>query len=128
MVTLAPGYTIGVQVGPITHVGIVSDKYVNGVPMVISNSRRTGGVAEEPLNIFQGGYALVDVAQATASMPVWQVLLRARSMIGSRWNLFSWNCEHFVNWAYGFEAKSRQLDQASAFAGVALLLVGLARA
>lgn len=125
MLTLNPGDVIGVRVGPVTHVGIVSDRYVGGEPLVISNSHRAGGVAEEPLSVFRGGYQLVSVPQSS-TIARWQIPARARQMLGSRWNLFSWNCEHFVHWASGLKPRSPQLDQASAFVGIALLIRALA--
>jgi hypothetical protein len=127
MVTLNPGITIGVRVGPVIHVGIVSDRNSGGMPMVISNSFRAGGVAEEPLSVFQGGYPLVSVAQPTV-LPSWHILSRARQMLGTRWNLLSWNCEHFVYWAHGLEPKSPQLKQAGAYIGLAALLMTVGRA
>ena len=120
MVTLKLAQVIGVRVGLVTHIGIVSDRQADGVPMVISNSLRVGGVAEEPLSVFQGSYPLVTVAQP-AVLPAWYVLSRARQMLGTRWNLLTWNCEHFVFWTHGLESKSPQLNRA--FLGLAAVLL-----
>lgn len=125
MVTLHPGDTIGVRVGFVTHVGIVSDRYSDGAPMVISNSHRAGGVTEEPMSVFQGRYPLVSVAQPK-TLPAGHILSLARQKLGTRWNLLSWNCEHFVHWAHGLEPKSPQLSHAVAFAGLVALLMRIA--
>lgn len=119
--TLPPGTVVGVRVGLITHVGIVTDRLVDSQPMVISNSMRSGRVEEEPWSVFQGLYPLVSVAQP-AAVPVWQVLSRARQKLGTRWNLFSWNCEHFVTWAFGREPQSPQL-RAGVISGLAVLMM-----
>jgi len=123
MFSLNPAQVIGVRVGLVTHIGIVSDQRADGVPMVISNSLRAGGVAEEPLSVFQGHHPLVPVAQP-AVLPAWYVLSRARQMLGTRWNLLTWNCEHFVYWTHGLESKSPQLNRA--FLGLAVLLIAKA--
>lgn len=127
MVHLKPGEVIGVRVGPVTHVGIVSDRYAGGMPMVISNSHRAGCVAEEPFSVFQGSYSLVSVPQ-TVSLPASLILFRAREKLGTKWNLFTWNCEHFVHWALGLEPKSPQLNQAIAVAGGLAIFMRLAQA
>ena len=123
---LHPGKVIGVRVGPIIHVGIVSDKLYFGEPMVISNSNRAGGVAEEPLGVFQGPYKLIPMGQP-AEAPREQVLARARKKIGTTWNLFSWNCEHFIRHAYGVKPESSQLQNAFVVAGAFWLLTRLAK-
>lgn len=126
-IPLIPGTVIGVRVGIATHVGIVTDRTdINGVPMVISNSHRAGCVAEEPLRVFQGIFQLVPVAQP-AIVPSWQVIERARQKLGARWDLFSWNCEHFVHWAFGQEPRSPQL-QALVITTVFSLIATMSRA
>lgn len=126
MGNLNPGQLIGVRVGPVIHLGIVSDRYAQGLPMVFSNSLRSRCVEEEPLAVFQGAYEFVSVAQP-ANLPAWYVLSRARQMLGTRWNLISWNCEHFVYWVFGHEPESPQLKRVGVILGIALLLVGLAK-
>ena len=94
--------------------------------MVFSNSFRSGRVAEEPLAVFKGAGEFVPVAQL-ANLPVWYVLSRARLMLGTRWNLLSWNCEHFMYWVFGREPESPQLKQVGVILGVAILLARLAK-
>jgi len=125
MGNLNPGQLIGVRVGPVIHLGIVSDRYVDGLPMVISNSLRSGCVAEEPFAVFKGGWEFIPVAQP-ANLPTWYVLSRARQMLGTRWNLISWNCEHFAYWVFGHESESPQLKQAGVMLGIAILLARFA--
>lgn len=117
MDTLFPGKVIGVRIGFVTHVGIVSDKLLHGEPMVISNSSRAGGVAEEPLSLFKGPFSFVAVPQPPVT-PLAQVMGRARGKIGTTWNLFIWNCEHFVRHAFGIKPESPQLKLALITAGV----------
>lgn len=121
---LTPGTVVGARLGLITHVGIVTDRYAGGQPMVISNSMRSGRVEEEPLRIFQGGFPLVPVTQP-ALVPASEVLSRARQKLGTRWDLLSWNCEHFVHWAFGQDPKSPQL-RAGLISSVAVLMAVLA--
>lgn len=121
---LTPGTVVGARLGLITHVGIVSDRYADGQLMVISNSMRSGRVEEEPLHTFQGGFPLVSVTQP-ALVPASEVLSRARLKLGTRWDLLSWNCEHFVHWAFGQDPKSPQL-RAGLISGLAVLIAVLA--
>lgn len=103
------GSLISVQfLGIYRHVGIVSDRWCNGKPMVISNSDRAGGVREEPWNVFAAGRAVtVEASQHDTSGHV--IIARARSRIGTRYNLLTWNCEHLVQFAQGINSSSPQV-------------------
>lgn len=46
------------------------------------------------------------------------IVHRARTMIGRRWNPFTFNCEHFVELALGREPKSHQVQMWVAIAAV----------
>ena len=121
--TLSPGTVVSVPVfGLLSHVGIVSDRVGHdGCPMVISNSQRRRGGAEESWSDFtQGKEAKVE--PLSSSLPWWEVLDRARSRLGRRWDLLVWNCEHFVRYSLGLEPKSPQLR---AVAGAILVVVAL---
>jgi len=100
------------------HLGIISDRRHQGKPMVISNSPWSGGVSEQPWGMFTGGF---DVALAgyPSNLPPYEVLRRARSQIGTRYSLLTWNCDHFVRYAHGLASESPQLARA-----VLLLAVG----
>lgn len=118
-----PGTVVAVSVGTVDHVGILTDQIVGGAPTVISNSMRAGGVAEDPLHTFGGGRE-IRVLGHPGHLSQREVLRRARSQLGKRWRLFSWNCEHFVHWAHGLKPSSPQLT-----VGISLLaLLGIAAA
>lgn len=103
------GSLVSVQfLGIYRHVGIVSDQWYNGKPMVISNSDRAGGVREEPWNVFAAGRAVtVEARQYDTVGHI--VIARARSRIGTRYNLLTWNCEHLVRFAQGLSPSSPQV-------------------
>lgn len=119
MQALNPGTVVAIDVGLIEHVGIVTNHIVAGQPTVISNSFKTGGVAEEPLQSFANGHQVRVIGYLGKLSPS-EVVQRARSQIGKAWDLFQWNCEHFVHWAHGLKPKSQQLIKW----GVVCVLVG----
>lgn len=102
------GTAVAVSFGFYRHVGIVSDRMLDGVPLVISASKRRGLTAEEPWAEFCGGRAVTTLAIET-ELPAVEVLARARSCLGRRWDLFFWNCEHMVRFAYGLPHQSPQV-------------------
>lgn len=104
----APGTAIGVSFGLYRHVGIVSDKYEDGVPMVISASKRRGLTAEESWEDFTGGRAVMNLSLRTFFATP-EILERARASLGRPWRLFTWNCEHMVRHAYGLSHESPQV-------------------
>ena len=105
----APGSLVSVSTSflAITHYGIVTDRMRDGLPMIISCSRRRGMVAEESWSEFADG-SEVSVVGSACTLPVWEVLGRARAELGRGWDLFRFNCEHFVELAYGRRPQSRQ--------------------
>src|ERR1700683_1078211 len=79
-------------------------KYVQGIVtgrssldeiLVISNSLRRGGIAEETLAEFANGQPVIVVGKMDRLKPE-QIISRARSRKGESWNLLTWNCEHFL--------------------------------
>lgn len=120
---LRVGSVLAVPVGPFWHVGILSEPAGIIGPRVISCSRRRGGVTEESVLEFSQG-AKVFERGYPGNLPSELVLWRARSKLGTSWNLFNGNCEHFVAWCHGLEVTSPQLRAAGVFAGAALLAVG----
>lgn len=116
MQALVPGTVIAVDLGPIRHVGIITDRTIHGWPMVISASKRTGCVTEESVHEFANGRK-VHILDIVGNLPWKEVLRRARSQIGRRWDLFLGNCEHFVRWSHGLKPTSPQL-----WAGIALVV------
>lgn len=103
------------------HKGIVSDRWYNGKPMIISNSARSGGVCEEPWDEFAEGH-IVTVESYPSDLPSHVVVSRAQSFIGTRYDLFSWNCEYLVAVAHGLKPQSSQVTVTIA---VATLCVGV---
>jgi len=119
MTTFNPGEVVGVMVaGIIEHKGIVSFRQT-----VISNSMRAGGVVEQSLQDFGGGGSIRRIGHL-GDLPSNEVAMRAESRIGQKWNLWSFNCEHFVLWAHGLEPRSPQV--ASALGTVSLVALALA--
>ena len=115
---LIPGTVVSMMVGPIEHFGIVSDQLIGGVPHIISNSKRTGLVCEEPVSIFANGQNLKTYDFSGTLNPS-AVVSRARTKIGSAYDLIGWNCEHFIRWALGMKVESPQL-RGAAILGLAL--------
>lgn len=119
----APGTVISVPAYIFfRHKGVVSDRWYHGKPMVISNSARAGGIAEEPWDMFTSGQLWTDEGHPGNLHPA-EVLQRARSARRTQYNLLEWNCENFVAYCHGLPPNSPQL------AAVALLtLAGIALA
>lgn len=122
---LKPGTVVAVAVGPIDHVGIVTDRIVNGYQTVISASQKIGHVAEEVLPEFSNGQ-MVRVLGYLGKLAPMVVLRRARSMLGKTWRLFSWNCEHFVRWAHGLRPTSPQLIKGAVILSALTIAAALA--
>jgi hypothetical protein len=120
---LRPGTILRVSVGPVWHKGIVSDRVgSDGWPMVISNSKQRGEVAEESFRRFCSG----QVAEIETQEHCWngeRILRRARSLLGTPWHALSFNCEHFVEHAVGREPSSPQFVRALVCAGVLVLIL-----
>ncbi|MCG8094859.1 MAG: lecithin retinol acyltransferase family protein [Candidatus Thiodiazotropha endolucinida] len=105
---LQPGTIVSVAVGPITHFGIVSDRADFGRPKIISTSKRTGQVAEEKAETFANG-GKIKLHGYPSQLPPFVVLRKARNKLGTKYDVFNWNCEHFVRWAHGLKPESPQL-------------------
>ncbi|PUB88045.1 MAG: hypothetical protein DBP00_07390 [gamma proteobacterium symbiont of Ctena orbiculata] len=122
---LQPGTIVSVAVGPIRHFGIVSDRVDFGSPYIISSSNRTGQVAEEKSEIFANG-GKIKVHGYPSRLNPFEVLKRARNMLGTKYDIFKWNCEHFVRWAHGLKPESPQM-QVAVFGALSLLVLGIMR-
>ncbi len=113
----------GVSFLPFRHLGIVTDtNWISG-PRIISCSLRQGGVTEESVEEFSNG-APVTVVAYPGNLHPDEVIARARSRLGTPWNLFTFNCEHFVNWAHGLKPESPQLQAAAVVFVLAFLGIG----
>lgn len=126
MKNLTPGTLVSVMVGPFKHYGIVSGRAIGGMPHVISNSRRKGAVAEEPVSVFSGGKS-IKVHGRLGELSPSAVVSRARSQLGKTYNLLRWNCEHFVRWAYGIKVESPQLQRTLVLGLLALSVFNVVR-
>lgn len=123
---LIPGTVVQIDFGFYKHPGLVTDRILNAKPMVISNSLRKRGVYEESWEEFSQGKQ-VEIGGYPGSLSPGEVLERARSKIGSKWNVFIWNCEHFINWSHGLKTRSTQVRIYTtctfAITGLALLVI-----
>lgn len=109
--SLCPGEAIAVSEGPYSHWAIVSDRQSNGLPMLISLSKRTKSVVEETWKQVVGGKRW-DSKGYLGEYSAEEVISKARSKIGDAgYSLFSNNCQHFVHWAHGVERTSPELRE-----------------
>lgn len=113
------GALVGVNVNGVIHQGIMSDGYVDGERAVISRSRRSGQASEESWTTFTAGRKGF-LLPPLSGLALFEVLRNARGQIGTRWDLLSANCEHFVSEAFGVEPTSPQLK-----VGLVVLAIGL---
>lgn len=105
-----PGDVVVSDFGGYQHWSLVTDRFcAQGLPMLISATKRNGTVQEEPwAEVIQGKHTYV--AQMETDKPAHQILSDARSQIGKwRYSLTHQNCEHFVKWATGLEVSSKQV-------------------
>jgi len=97
--------------GPIGtwHVGIYLGRDYLGRDWVIHNDKG-GYVKEDLLLTFSAGFP-VTLVQRVAS--TWreqqQIVARARALLGQKFDLIGFNCEHFANYAQTGKAHSTQL-------------------
>jgi hypothetical protein len=104
----APGTIVYVWfLGVFRHKGIVSNRWHNGKPMVIANSVASGGVAEIAWDEFITGLPCY-VEGYPSNLHPQDVLYNARQMIGQRYSVAAFNCEHFVCKAHGQQSRSPQ--------------------
>lgn len=90
------------------HKGLVSDLWYGGKPMVISSSARAGRVCEEPWDEFAQGKPILIDGYPSGLAP-YEVLRRARELIGMRYHVLNWNCEHVVSYSHGLKPQSPQV-------------------
>src|SRR5690348_11485574 len=108
------------------HRGIVSDRWHGGKPMVISASARSGVACEELWDAFSSGKPVRDEGYPDL-LPPWEVLRRARALMGREYRLLEFNCDHFVALAHGQEARSPQLGATLTIALLFILVRAAAR-
>lgn len=106
---LSPATVIEVDCGLYKHAALVTDVFgADGFPTVIHNSMCFGGVQETTwAECVQNRTYTIAWSADTLTAPF--VLIRARSAIGSRYNLLTFNCDHFIRWVFGLRPESPQL-------------------
>lgn len=109
------------------HVGIYLGRDAWGQDWVIHNDKG-GYVKEDLLTTFAAGFQVQFVQRAATTW--WeqeQIVARARSLLGKKFDLINFNCEHFANYAQTGKAHSPQLwFAAGAVALFSLIVLGVA--
>lgn len=125
LASLPPGTVVSIPVFLFyRHKGVVSERSYGGKPMVIACSAKTGKVQEETWDAFAEGKDVTMEGHLGRLHPL-AVVQRARGSIGKRYDLFVWNCEHFVFYAHGLEPQSPQLATTGLITGLCLGLAAL---
>lgn len=127
---LSPGDVVVTNFGIYEHWSIVSDKKCDeGLPMLISATKRNGTVKEESWSKTTEGKD-TRVVEIKSDKTVVQILDDARLEIGKwTYSLHSKNCEHFVNWSLGLKMESIQVNKAifGSIIGCVLMAIGSKR-
>jgi hypothetical protein len=113
------------------HRGIYIGNDDCGMPLVAHNSRKHGYVLIQTAYEFSDGAPITVVSHAAPRTET-VVVERALSLLGTRYNISTWNCEHFANFAQTGNAYSEQLSSfkfdlrvlAVSFLGLAFLSSG----
>jgi len=109
MITLQIGDLISVpKDGVITHLGIYIGDRGRGYNEVVHNTPRAGGVVRERFEDFADGKEVSFVERAPAGCGQFHAE-RALSRVGTKYDLLTWNCEHFVTWVRSGRHSSGQL-------------------
>jgi hypothetical protein len=108
------GSVICVRDGAIIHKGIIHSVQIDGTTVtvwIIDNSPRRGYVDCRTLEDFTGGNRawLESVVQWRQLADA--IIERAESRLGWLYDLGTFNCEHFVTFALGLQAESKQLQE-----------------
>jgi hypothetical protein len=113
---LPVGTVLRVSHGLYDHVGLLSDRVIQGERCVLSLSAAADGLVEEPYSAFAAGRQVFSDGYF-GRLPPEVVLQRARSKAGQvyLWTVF--NCEHLVRYAHGVRVESPQLQRWMLFAG-----------
>ncbi len=128
---LVPGTVVTVQMkgwfALAHHFALVTDKTGrDGLPIVVANSGESGGPGEKSWSEFVQGRSYRSFYPSNLAPE--RVLYNAYSMFGTRYNLISWNCEHFANACHGRPVQSHQVRGIALAALVGGLALAAARA
>lgn len=112
---LTPGKVIAIRYTLYKHFAIVSDCFDNnnGMPKLISLSYRSSAVQEESWHDVVRGKPIEETnIKGNYTQDV--ILARARSCIDRsiKYNLLTFNCEHFARYAHGLPVESIQVKRA----------------
>lgn len=125
---LLPGTVVKVRKpGGLWHIGMLSDRWFDGMPMVFASSPDTSGVAEIPWQRFSRRQQ-VWVIGYPGDLPWWEVIERANELVGLGYHPALANCEHFVSHCHGFEPNSPTLKAIVAVAALAAATIVLSKA
>ncbi len=91
----------------------------DGVGGVISASKHKGKVVHESEAEFADNREIIAHSDDKYA-PNTTAYDRIKTQLGASYNLLECNCEHFVNWAFGFKPESKQVEVALATTGVAI--------
>lgn len=117
---LLPGTVISVtKLGFVRHVGLVSNHWFGGMPMVFASAPLTNGVAEVAWWQFSYGQH-VRIEGYPGRLYWWEVIERANNLVGLEYNILVANCEHFVAYCHGLRPQSPQLRRILTAAAVVL--------
>ena len=105
------GTTVQVFCGLYNHLGIA-----DGMGGVI-HARKDGLVVRETEAKFANGKH-IQINNEITSKDLYAAYLKAESLIGKRYNLFSAKCEHFVREVHGMKIESKQLKTGLLIGGV----------
>ncbi len=111
MAELNPSTVIAIRCWWGEHWGIVAAD-LHGRQTIISNRGAKNGVTEELWHEVVGNSNWRFVTELASDMPTYSIIERARSMIGTPYNFFRWNCQDFVYWALGLKPRSPQREAA----------------
>ena len=112
------GAIVKVLIGAYNHYAVISDKYDNGKPMLISLSARQGTVCEETWDYCVKNRKVV-LSSIQGDLQPYQVIERARSKLGKiKYNPLNRNCEHFARWSHGLRVESKQVQGALFITGI----------
>lgn len=120
---MTPGSTLAVDCGAFTHYAIISDQLgPDGMPKLISASKRTGTVKEETWSDVISNEK-TKILPFVGTLTAEEVLSKARSRIGSWvYSVLSFNCEHFVNWCNNLPFTSKQITTSASLASIGAII------
>jgi hypothetical protein len=123
-----PGVIVAVHVRGVWHEGIATDATdLDGLPVVIHKSKRTGHVTEEPWRLFAPRGRTVRIVGYPGRLSGADVLTRARATIGEPWSIVD-NCQRWCRRCHAVPARSPTLEAVGGGgAGIVLAITTMIR-